>query len=64
MTKSPAQENNMDYRDHKSSTLLASTAIDRLTDKLRRLENERCSLNLQVQVLTEQLELQHDTINE
>ncbi|CAF0786184.1 unnamed protein product [Didymodactylos carnosus] len=64
MTRSPIQGNNIDYRDYKSPTLLASTSIDRLTDKLHRLENERSSLTLQVQVLTEQLELQRDTINE
>jgi len=35
-----------------------------LTEKLHRLENERSSLNLQIQVLTEKLELQRDTIHE
>ena len=37
---------------------------DRLTEKLHRLENERSSLNLQIQVLTDKLELQRDTIHE
>lgn len=35
-----------------------------MTEKLHRLENERSSLNLQIQVLTEKLELQRDTIHE
>ncbi|CAF3904556.1 unnamed protein product [Adineta steineri] len=37
---------------------------DRLADKLHRLENERSSLNSQIQLLSEKLELQHDTIYE
>ncbi|CAF5009162.1 unnamed protein product [Rotaria magnacalcarata] len=35
-----------------------------LREKLHRLENERSSLNLQIQVLTDKLELQRDTIQE
>ena len=35
-----------------------------MTEKLHRLENERSSLNLQIQVLSEKLELQQDTLQE
>ncbi|CAF1263229.1 unnamed protein product [Adineta ricciae] len=41
-----------------------STDSNRLTEKLHRLENERSSLNLQIQVLSEKLELQQDTLQE
>ena len=34
-----------------------------MSEKLHRLENERSSLNLQIQVLSEQLEVQRDIIH-
>ncbi|CAF1537211.1 unnamed protein product [Rotaria magnacalcarata] len=40
------------------------TNSEYLREKLHRLENERSSLNLQIQVLTDKLELQRDTIQE
>ncbi|CAF2784118.1 unnamed protein product [Rotaria sp. Silwood2] len=37
---------------------------NRLTDKIHRLENEQNSLSSQIQILTQQLKYEHDTINQ
>ncbi|CAF4010933.1 unnamed protein product [Rotaria sp. Silwood2] len=67
---SPTTFNNQRYRTELSLNIADYSYIskransDHLREKLHRLENERSSLNLQIQVLTEKLELQRDTIHE
>ncbi|CAM4911249.1 unnamed protein product [Rotaria socialis] len=67
---SPSSFHSQRYRTELSLNIADYTYIckrtnsEYLREKLHRLENERSSLNLQIQVLTDKLELQRDTIQE